>query len=136
MKIRKLHDQDARVETGPVQFGNDWPGVFIRGDHAGYYAMTLRAIIEGGYGKQEDAIAEIQLRGLQELFAGAVVGPAAKMVKTSTTVGLVLVRRESLHKLAEYMERVPDDRHNAESIDLERDELLAEAKRALGVKYL
>lgn len=28
-------DGDApRVETGAVQFGNDWPGLFIRGDAA------------------------------------------------------------------------------------------------------
>jgi hypothetical protein len=31
----------ARVETGVVQFGDDWPGVFIRGDNAAYYAMAL-----------------------------------------------------------------------------------------------
>lgn len=28
----------GRVETGPVQFGDDWPGVFIRGDEALYWA--------------------------------------------------------------------------------------------------
>jgi len=30
-----------RVETGPVQFGDDWPGLFIRGDHALYLASVL-----------------------------------------------------------------------------------------------
>lgn len=30
-----------RPETGPMQFGDDWPGVFIRGDNAMHYAMTL-----------------------------------------------------------------------------------------------
>ena len=25
-------DLEERVETGAVQFGNDWPGLFIRGD--------------------------------------------------------------------------------------------------------
>jgi hypothetical protein len=24
----------VRIETGPLQFGNDWPGVFVRGDEA------------------------------------------------------------------------------------------------------
>jgi hypothetical protein len=33
-EIRKLPAQDKRVETGPVQFGEDWPGIFIRGDNA------------------------------------------------------------------------------------------------------
>ncbi len=36
----------TRIETGAVQFGDDWPGVFIRGDHAGYYAMQLRNAAE------------------------------------------------------------------------------------------
>lgn len=26
--------QAERPETGPMQFGDDWPGVFIRGDNA------------------------------------------------------------------------------------------------------
>ncbi len=30
-----------RAETGPMEFGADWPGVFIRGDNAGYYAVRL-----------------------------------------------------------------------------------------------
>jgi hypothetical protein len=35
-----------RVETGPVQFGEDWPGTFIRGDHAAHYACILSEIVE------------------------------------------------------------------------------------------
>lgn len=81
MGIQQLPQQDDRVETGPVQFGDDWPGVFIRGDNAAYYAMVLRTFIEGGYGAQEDVIAQVQLRGLQRLLAGAIVGPAAGIVK-------------------------------------------------------
>lgn len=34
-------DNNTRVETGIVQFGNDWPGVFIRGDNAMGYALSL-----------------------------------------------------------------------------------------------
>jgi hypothetical protein len=30
-----------RVETGAVQFGDDWPGLFIRGDNAHSLAMNL-----------------------------------------------------------------------------------------------
>ena len=33
-----------RVETGPIQFNNDWPGIFIRGDDAlGYLIWLERA---------------------------------------------------------------------------------------------
>jgi hypothetical protein len=40
-EIRKLPAVDQRVETGPVQFGDDWPGVFIRGDNAFGLCMYL-----------------------------------------------------------------------------------------------
>lgn len=30
-----------RPETGPMQFGEDWPGIFIRGDNAAHYAYCL-----------------------------------------------------------------------------------------------
>lgn len=45
MEVLRIHRDGPRVETGPVQFGNDWPGVFIRGDEAMYYAMMLRIAI-------------------------------------------------------------------------------------------
>lgn len=27
-------DSAVRIDTGPLQIGDDWPGVFIRGDNA------------------------------------------------------------------------------------------------------
>ena len=38
-------DGCTRVETGAVQFGDDWPGVFIRGDSAAYYAMIIDTLL-------------------------------------------------------------------------------------------
>jgi uncharacterized protein YegP (UPF0339 family) len=32
-----------RVEGGPVQFGDDWPGLFLRGDACHAYVLALRA---------------------------------------------------------------------------------------------
>jgi hypothetical protein len=40
--IRFLPQQEERVETGAVQFGDDWPGLFIRGDDC----MVLRIALE------------------------------------------------------------------------------------------
>jgi len=37
----------SRVNSGPVQFGNDWPGIFLRGDVAMEYAGLLRSIVAG-----------------------------------------------------------------------------------------
>jgi hypothetical protein len=31
----------GRVESGPLQFADDWPGVFIRGDDAAAFAGAL-----------------------------------------------------------------------------------------------
>ncbi len=46
METRKLPEEKERVETGPIQFGNDWPGVFIRGDNAFHYSITLEEVIK------------------------------------------------------------------------------------------
>lgn len=35
-----------RVETGPVQFGSDWPGLFIRGEHALVLAQSLLDLVD------------------------------------------------------------------------------------------
>jgi hypothetical protein len=34
-----------RPETGPMKFGDDWTGVFIRGDNAAGYVTALRALV-------------------------------------------------------------------------------------------
>lgn len=35
-------DDQQRPETGPVAFGDDWPGVFVRGDDAIGLTVWLR----------------------------------------------------------------------------------------------
>jgi hypothetical protein len=40
--LRSLPHDGPRVETGPVQFGDDWPGLFVRGDDALALAFYLR----------------------------------------------------------------------------------------------
>ena len=42
MTPRNFPAVDQRVETGPIQFGDDWPGVFIRGDEALFMAGYCR----------------------------------------------------------------------------------------------
>lgn len=46
MQPRKLREYKQRVESGPVVFGPDWPGVFIRGDNALGYALNLRGFLK------------------------------------------------------------------------------------------
>lgn len=38
--------RDPRPETGPMQFGDDWPGVFIRGDNAFHYMNAAMCAIK------------------------------------------------------------------------------------------
>ena len=40
--LRKLPAASERLDTGPIQFGDDWPGVFVRGDSALILASMFR----------------------------------------------------------------------------------------------
>lgn len=64
--IQKIYyvNEPTRVETGPVQFNDDWPGVFIRGDNALYLAYCLELHING----TKDFITESQVRILADLL--------------------------------------------------------------------
>jgi hypothetical protein len=52
------------LETGRLQFGSDWPGVFIRGDDALGFALALRSILKSAEdrimqsGATEDELAQ------------------------------------------------------------------------------
>lgn len=63
-----------RAETGPMAFGDDWPGIFIRGDNAAYYAMTLQQFLEDPAG-MKDTLWHAQLDNLVSLLSGCIVGP-------------------------------------------------------------
>jgi hypothetical protein len=45
MTVRKIdlpsNGDVLRVETGAVQFGDDWPGLFVRGDQALHLAWCI-----------------------------------------------------------------------------------------------
>ena len=41
---REFPPQGKRVESGPVRFGDDWPGVFLRGDQSLFLATILRKV--------------------------------------------------------------------------------------------
>lgn len=38
-------EQSSRPETGPMKFGDDWTGLFIRGDNAMYYGVVLENVL-------------------------------------------------------------------------------------------
>lgn len=73
-EIRQLPAAAPRVETGTTQFGDDWPGVFIRGDNAFAYGAALRVVLEGMTEPNPethdplDAMAYFYLRNLRDLL--------------------------------------------------------------------
>lgn len=84
IRILSAPAEGGRVDTGPVQFGEaDWPGLFIRGDDAGFYAMTLWVFINhleaAGYGQH--GIEKATAKRLAELLRSCLQGPAAEQLK-------------------------------------------------------
>ena len=65
--IAKIAHEGPRIETGPIQFGDDWPGVFIRGDNAMHYAMLLTIALE--HEIDADPLRKGVLRALARLLA-------------------------------------------------------------------
>lgn len=63
--MRALPNQVPRVETGPTRFGEDWCGIFIRGDNSSYYEQAIRQIISG----ESVSINMIILRQLADLLS-------------------------------------------------------------------
>lgn len=44
-KVRRFAEMDKRVDSGPIMFGDDWPGLFLRGKHCHQYASSLRELL-------------------------------------------------------------------------------------------
>lgn len=62
-----------RVETGPLQIDDDWPGYFIRGDDAFALALDLERAVSAMRDSDDptDAFALINLESLRQHLAGA-----------------------------------------------------------------
>ena len=59
---------ERRPETGPMQFGDDWPGVFIRGDNANYYGFQLDMMLTEHENRDGDPMRMMNLRYLARLL--------------------------------------------------------------------
>ena len=66
---RIFPEQSPRVETGTVQFGNDWPGVYIRGDNASHMSLELRALLASNEAR-DHPISYSSLRQLLDILTG------------------------------------------------------------------
>jgi hypothetical protein len=99
-----------RIETGPLQCGDDWPGVFIRGDNALMgYAPALDRLLNGqdqfGFAKAEAESLLKLLRscaggrpdGLQRTYTEAEV---KALVEAAYRAGLEDAAREGAGEIA------------------------------------
>jgi hypothetical protein len=73
---QKILLDDVRPETGPMQFGDDWPGVFIRGDDAIGYASALRRAVEKLAEVDSPSVNAARLADLVELLGSCRVTPS------------------------------------------------------------
>ena len=77
-KIRVILAEDVRVETGAIQFGDDWPGLFVRGDDAIFLAIAIDKI-ETFLGDHKEAVitdlgsALMTLDKIRKLIEGKVI---------------------------------------------------------------
>lgn len=93
LDTRHLPEVPGRLESGPVQFGDDWPGVFLRGDNAAYYVMVLASSIES----VPDPMARMALTGLQRLLGAALLNADGNLNAAfgpTPTANLTVVRDE------------------------------------------
>lgn len=67
---------EHRVESGPVQFNDDWPGTFIRGDNSLWYAMVINNVLKDISNTtltESNALDIIALRSLADLLSSCAV---------------------------------------------------------------
>jgi len=60
----------CRPETGKMKFGDDWSGIFIRGDNAKHYSIQLKQVLSD-VGSEAGMFAKTTLKGLIELMESA-----------------------------------------------------------------
>lgn len=84
MKTIKTSNPEERVETGLVQFDEDWPGVFIRGDNAMFISFHLKYLFDLlKSGTQEDLIAAKDY--INHPIYGAIIDSSAELLASCNT---------------------------------------------------
>jgi hypothetical protein len=81
-RIREFPAQERRVESGAIRFGDDWAGLFLRGDDCMAVAMAI-GVVEHLVSGMPDATASVQamlspLRRLRRLIDEDVMHPIAQ----------------------------------------------------------
>jgi len=62
--------EQQRAETGVMQFEEDWPGVFIRGDNAAMWAMAIREVLSK-ITESKFGYSYVMVKGLADLLSSS-----------------------------------------------------------------
>ncbi len=117
----------SRMESGPIQFGDDWPGLFLRGDEAVPFGMTLHGHIAAVPLTHLDGITRAVLIGLADTLVSCEQGRRAPRVLPSPNQPRprASTRREWFRALLVHL-----DEHRGQGRDV--DQIEAEAIGAIG----
>ena len=98
--IRKLPGfVTRRVDSGATQFGDDWPGMFIRGDEAFHLAVNIKIL--------SDATDKVDL-GFEAKIASRVLLGIAKDIDRDVFVGGPRIWENENGDEEEYEDELPD----------------------------
>ena len=67
---KKESKKEVRSETGPMKFGEDWTGVFIRGDEAFAASLAVGKALQRPF--HGHALERLQLQGLMDILLSCV----------------------------------------------------------------
>lgn len=105
-KPRQFPAQETRVETGPIQFGDDWPGTFMRGKHAAHYAYVLERFMTTYKAKNfVDEMDLAVLKGLlYDLRSSSVSQPEDKIERANPSTEILgdVARSLKAHMIEKY----------------------------------
>jgi hypothetical protein len=85
--------QPERPESGPMQFGDDWPGVFLRGDFAGPMSWMLDSVLRKGEGASK--MHELHLRAFVSVLGSCILNAEVRVPKGVQYAALVPPKEES-----------------------------------------
>jgi hypothetical protein len=71
-----------RAESGTIQFGDDWPGLFLRGDDAFFYAQLLDELLAAlKEGREAGSVTREAIEGIKEFLLSVKVDEAQTPTK-------------------------------------------------------
>ena len=77
-----------RVETGPVRFGDDWPGIFIRGDDVLRFVLALEVTLDRlpDASFLREALSEETVKSLSQLLQSCNPAQNVRLIPQPDTV--------------------------------------------------